>query len=906
MTGRRGWSAAAAAAVYSLLAAAIVVGAAAQPAPAQVVTERSAFSYRAGQYDGAFRVQFGMPSTGEIRIVVRWKGSKLVGGSRIPLAVGLKLSRDQLTYLAAQTAGDASGLVTLIHQPSDIEVSSTKLWMARVDIQAPNLNGVEISGTLEVTHPPTAEQSGFDLAITDVKNTIATAYGGDEAQMMVSVSNRGRRELNSGIVRCTVDTTRFIAYVYSLAADATRELTLRGSGAVGRSLLPGTYTAQCRAEAPLDANEANDVRSVSVTVLPQELPRLAIERMELVHCTPGSLLVAGQPGCVWVRWSNYGGGFGGGWTANCTVGSQTASLRVLGVKADGWTGRGDQLGFHLPIGNAPAGRQPVRCSLDSGIAAADLAALQRTAGTIVVVPAELRADLSVVRMLPRVEDGATEQLGTPNAAIRVLVKNQGTVTVESYAVECTVNGVRYTATREFSLAPADSEWAVAKSEQTLSSLAEGTFSGTCTVEIRKALLPDAVPANSTLTVTVSVSHAGHEPFVDFRSAYFFEGTGIDVTVYIGAQYGAAAPRPAMKVLCVRDIAGTDLSGHLEADALEAKARGFGGYDTDRPKLRWTDLKTDPPSEVMLHLEAWDSATPPSSSQRCKATTNPLSGPISPPTSGLWSMAEFRVQLPWTLPVTMARSERPNAADQAGAISGGARGAAPSISRPSGSGGSKQAPAAAPKRDTVPPAPSTMALGIPSGIPAPSARAPVPTDSAPRMTRPDSARTPTIRPAPRDAAPAPTTRSRCDEGCFDAAVTGAASASFAGIATVNADDGSRFELLLRNRRDEGEFVTFARDPGGPLSRTGTYRLVNVCGEPSERDVGQFGGEYHKGEYRETNPAIFHSREGTLTIERIGEGRVVGRFSFVACGEEGEDGKPKEIRVRGTFDAPWIRR
>ena len=51
--------------------------------------------------------------------------------------------------------------------------------------------------------------------------------------------------------------------------------------------------------------------------------------------------------------------------------------------------------------------------------------------------------------------------------------------------------------------------------------------------------------------------------------------------------------------------------------------------------------------------------------------------------------------------------------------------------------------------------------------------------------------------------------------------------------------------------------------------------------------------------EGDATSYLSAGGSLVIERAAEGRLVGRFTLVACRFDPE-GKRHEVHVRGTFD------
>jgi hypothetical protein len=162
-----------------------------------------------------------------------------------------------------------------------------------------------------------------------------------------------------------------------------------------------------------------------------------------------------------------------------------------------------------------------------------------------------------------------------------------------------------------------------------------------------------------------------------------------------------------------------------------------------------------------------------------------------------------------------------------------------------------------------------------------------------------AKTPTQAPGSADIG-----KPTCHGGCFDASASGGEhSATLGGHATVEVDDGEYFRLVLRSAGDEGHYVAFGRQPGGPPRAGTAYTLSNTCDEDNAANrPDDFSAEYVVDGYRE-EAEQYQARSGTLTIDSIGPTWLRGHFAFVGCRYTVE-GEIKEARVSGTFEGLWL--
>ena len=133
----------------------------------------------------------------------------------------------------------------------------------------------------------------------------------------------------------------------------------------------------------------------------------------------------------------------------------------------------------------------------------------------------------------------------------------------------------------------------------------------------------------------------------------------------------------------------------------------------------------------------------------------------------------------------------------------------------------------------------------------------------------------------------------------ALVSGARRAAFDGPAAVEASDGSRYSILLRDKTYEGHYIALHRMEGG-IPGAGTFKITNTCGEAGyTADQKLFQVEYHLNDYRNEDQVMFVGKSGTIIILPIEGERARGRYDIVACRELGE-GKVEEVHLRGTFD------
>ena len=147
--------------------------------------------------------------------------------------------------------------------------------------------------------------------------------------------------------------------------------------------------------------------------------------------------------------------------------------------------------------------------------------------------------------------------------------------------------------------------------------------------------------------------------------------------------------------------------------------------------------------------------------------------------------------------------------------------------------------------------------------------------------------------------APPSVTSCGAGCFSATVSGARPATFDGRAAVEASDGSRYSIMLRDKTYEGHYIALHRMEGG-IPGAGTFKITNTCGEAGyTADQKLFQVEYHLNDYRNEEQVTFVGKSGTVIIESTVGERARGRYDITACRELGE-GKLEEVHLRGTFD------
>lgn len=196
----------------------------------------------------------------------------------------------------------------------------------------------------------------------------------------------------------------------------------------------------------------------------------------------------------------------------------------------------------------------------------------------------------------------------------------------------------------------------------------------------------------------------------------------------------------------------------------------------------------------------------------------------------------------------------------------------------------------------PPALPPPALTSDSTPPAASGRAKTPLAGPTRTASPDSVKSPP---------------NNCQGGCFEAAVSGDRNTTVNGHASVEVDvvdsetGRGDFNVVLRSREDEGHYLAFTRgNLGGRPRAPGAYALANSCDEEGAENnkPDQFAAEYWVNAYREGPSVRYGSKAGTLTIDEITKGRIIGHFNFTACHYK-EDGTREETRLRGKFNALW---